>query len=423
MDGFGSPPPCSGALPSITLRLVSSPSVAGGPDPDRSVPLRIALLAEYYRPRLGGVEVFLSDLARQLSDRGNDVHVLTTTPASAVEQGERVPTVDEEAPGGESVTRVPSWRLPAVGVPFSPYLPGRFGRALASIAPDVVHVHASIGSAGALSGGWAAHRLGLPVVVTIHSRLGAHAWVHRLAHGLTGWAKWPHVLAGPSNYVAGDVARTVGRPVSVLPNGVDVSWWRDGPPCLEVGESPPDTLRLVAVQRLKGRKRGAALLSVVRAVQDRLPPGRRVALTMVGDGPRRRALEKRARELDIDVTFAGAVSRAGVRATLAAAHVFVLPCREEAFGIAAAEARAVGLPVVAYRTGALFDLVPDGRAGILVRGDGEMGTALIRMATERGLLQRLSRESRGLAPPFDWPDVAACHEDAYRRAISLAGSG
>lgn len=395
------------------------PPLLADPRPmEAPVPLRIALLAEYYRPRLGGVEVFVSDLAERLAGAGHDVHVLTTTPAADDEQGGRIPTVDEGGQTGVTVERIDTWRVPSVGLPLSPALPARFEAALRRLAPDVVHAHASIASAGALAGGWAAHRLGLPGVLTIHSLLGQHAWLHRLFHGWTGWGNWPDLVAGPSRDVADDVARTIDRPAIVLPNGVDVSWWRATVPAALPG--PGEALRLVAVQRLKGKKRGDALLDVLHRVGRRLPPGAAVALTVVGDGPRRGDLEAQARRLGVDVTFMGAVPRAEVRTALGRAHAFVSTCASEAFGIAAAEARAAGLPVLAFRTGALPALVPDGRCGILVDHDGGMERAIRRIATEAGLLARLTAESRAHPPPFDWTDVVGLHEDAYHAAVRAA---
>lgn len=74
-----------------------------------------------------------------------------------------------------------------------------------------------------------------------------------------------------------------------------------------------------------------------------------------------------------------------------AADAFVLPSGSEAFVIAAIEASAVGLPVVATRTGGLFDVVVDGESGLLVDpGDiGQLTAALTRLAGDPHLRQRM----------------------------------
>jgi glycosyltransferase involved in cell wall biosynthesis len=284
---------------------------------------------------------------------------------------------------------------------------------------DVVHVHASIFSAGALAGGWAAQSLGLPMVATVHSVLGDYAWVHRLAHGLTGWGSWAQVVAGVSPQVSAELSRVLERPTEVLDNAVDVDWWRAGPPPAPRG--PGQRLRLITVQRLKVRKRGAALLDVLAGVQARLPAGSDVELVFVGDGPRRGALERKAARLGLSVRFLGALSREEVRRALASAHVFVMSSAEESFGLAAVEARAVGLPVVALRSGRLREIAPDGEAGLLVDNDHQMVEALTRLAGDGALLARLSEHSRRNPPRFDWARVARQHEEAYHRAMHAAG--
>lgn len=381
--------------------------------------LRVTLLAEYYLPRLGGVEIFVSDLAGALQARGHQVRVVTTTPAAPEGSGSRVPTLETGSIPNFEVVRVPAWNVPAVGIPLSPKLPGRLRDVLSAEPTDIVHVHASVASAGALAGGWAAHTLGLPIVSTLHSVLGTFAWVHRLAHGLTGWGRWPQVVAGVSPAVAAEVECVLERPAWVLPNGVDLAWWSQGRE--RADRSDPRHLRLVTIQRLKARKRGAALLETLAHVNTRLPAGHSVGLTIVGDGPRRASLEAQAHRLGLDVRFTGAIARQEVREVLGASDVFVLASKEEAFGLAAVEARAVGLPVVAFRTGRLPEIAPEGASGVLVTSDDQMVHALVSLATDPYRLGRLRANSESDPPPFDWSGVVERHEDAYREAVRLCG--
>ena len=95
----------------------------------------------------------IDDLARMLIDRQHDVRILTMTPESAVEQGSRVPSVPTSSTESLRAVRVPSLRVPMMGVPISPLLPTRLREDLVNWSPDVVHVHASIASVGALAGG------------------------------------------------------------------------------------------------------------------------------------------------------------------------------------------------------------------------------------------------------------------------------
>ena len=87
---------------------------------------------------------------------------------------------------------------------------------------------------------------------------------------------------------------------------------------------------------------------------------------IVGDGPRRHALEAlaAARGLATHMEFLG--HREDVPRLLASADAFVLSSRSEAFPNSAIEAMAAGLPVVASAVGGLLDLIDHGRTGLLV---------------------------------------------------------
>jgi glycosyltransferase involved in cell wall biosynthesis len=85
-----------------------------------------------------------------------------------------------------------------------------------------------------------------------------------------------------------------------------------------------------------------------------------VPLVVAGDGPERAALQARA--AGADVWFTGAVGAAELADLRAAARVALVPTRAaETFGLAAAEAMAAGLPVLASRAGALPELLPADR--------------------------------------------------------------
>ena len=90
--------------------------------------------------------------------------------------------------------------------------------------------------------------------------------------------------------------------------------------------------------------------------------------SVVGDGSQRSALEELARQLNIGgiTNFAGYVAPRDLPEHLWRMDVFVMPSHMESFGVAAAEAQACGLPVVASQVGGLPECVVDGVTGYLV---------------------------------------------------------
>ena len=86
---------------------------------------------------------------------------------------------------------------------------------------------------------------------------------------------------------------------------------------------------------------------------------------MVGDGPEKSAVYYRAEQLKMngDVLFVG--KQANIADYLGVSDVFLLPSELESFGLAALEAQACELPVIATRIGGIPEVVNDGETGFL----------------------------------------------------------
>ncbi len=120
-------------------------------------------------------------------------------------------------------------------------------------------------------------------------------------------------------------------------------------------------------------------------------------LVVAGDGPERAALTRRAG--DGAVRFAGHVDDRELAELRAGAAIALAPSRSgETFGLAAAEAMAAGLPVVASRVGALPELVdPD---ALVAPGDASaLAGAIARLAGDRAAGERGRERVRALCAP------------------------
>jgi len=119
----------------------------------------------------------------------------------------------------------------------------------------------------------------------------------------------------------------------------------------------------VVVARLTPQKRIGLALEAIAELAAR---GRRVRLTIVGDGPERGVLQAMAVRLGLNglVQFAGMLPSREVAAVLQRADLMLFPARNEGFGLAAAEAMIAGVPVVACTDGGgVLDVVPLQGAG------------------------------------------------------------
>jgi glycosyltransferase involved in cell wall biosynthesis len=174
----------------------------------------------------------------------------------------------------------------------------------------------------------------------------------------------------------------------VLPPGVDLNIWQPGHP---PSEGP---LRILFVGGDFRRKGGRLLLEAFRS----LPPGQ-AELRLVT----RKASPAGEGVLD-DVTVYTDLkpNSPELIALYRSCHIFALPTEAEAFGIAAVEAAAAGLPVLATTVGGLTDIVVDGENGFLLKpGDGRALTNRLRLlCQDAGLRQRLGHAGRKRAERY-----------------------
>jgi glycosyltransferase involved in cell wall biosynthesis len=196
-----------------------------------------------------------------------------------------------------------------------------------------------------------------PVVATFHGDTAHLARVvvyERLARLLARFTSGVAATSGPlAARIRADAPRT---PVHVIPNGLRVGPVIGAQERLAARRAlgiPPEARVVAFVGRLSVEKAPEVLLRAARGTGTRV--------LVAGDGPLRSSLETEA--ADEEVRFLGFVT--DVEQVLAAADVLALPSRTEGLPMAALEAMAAGVPVVASAVGSLPEVLGDG-AGVLV---------------------------------------------------------
>ncbi len=358
--------------------------------------MRIALVSDFYLPRLGGIEMHVHDLALQLRLAGHATAVFTATPGTP--------------PGSDDV---PVVRYPAIaGLP-SPGAVADLRRTLTSGMYDVVHVHTSLYSPLAWHAARAASRSGVPTVITMHSLPAAGAVtppqvLAQVDRGLDARVEWTAV----SQAAADSLQRTLpGRQVRVLHNGIDPGPWQR--PASSAAERP---LTIVSTMRLAHRKRPAALLRTLQAVRRQVPLEIPLRAVVAGAGPRAGALARAVERRDLAswVELPGRLTRPQLQELYARADVYLAPAELESFGVAALEARCAGLAVVAMASGGVGEFVRHGVEGFLVGNDVGMVRYATGLLTTPGLLHRIQQHNRATAPAMTWDAVIGHHLRIYR---------
>ena len=326
----------------------------------------------------------MSDLA---ATSGLDAHVLAPSfpgaPAEEVLEGVPVRRF-RYAPGALEVLAygrgLPANLRRPQGAVFLPSFLVGFRRAarreVERLRPDVVHAHWWVPS-GLVGGG-----LGVPLVVTMHgsdAHLAARPGMRRIARWVLDRAD---AVGGVSEAVCASRPGTELLPMPVLMPAAGP--WSPPP-------APP--IRLVAVGRNAPEKGFDVLLEAIAHVRSR---GIDVQLDLYGQGTERAGGH-------------GPVDRRVIATALAGAHAMVVPSRREGLGLVAAEALAVGCPVIASATGGLVELVEPGADGVLVPpGDAvALADAIAALPTGRPAARLVARHRPEV--------VAARHLAVYER--------
>jgi glycosyltransferase involved in cell wall biosynthesis len=298
---------------------------------------------------IGGAQIHVRDLARQLREDGHEATVLAGARGPLSEQLERLDVPFEE--------------IPSLLRPIRPLRDLRaffeLRRALGRLRPDLVSTHSS--KAGLL-GRAAARSLGIPTLFT------AHGWaftdgvdrVSRVLYRALERAAVPLTdrivtVSRHDGALAGQLGNAAVRKTRVIHNGM-----HDIPETL-LADASGEPARLVMVARFGDQKDHATLL---RALAELDAPGWQ--LELIGSGPLLAKTRELAQRLGLTerVDFVGV--RHDVSARLARAHTFVLATHWEGFPRSIIEAMRAGLPVVASDVGGISESVEDGVTGFLV---------------------------------------------------------
>jgi len=157
----------------------------------------------------------------------------------------------------------------------------------------------------------------------------------------------------------------------------------------------------------------------VIAIFDQVQKTRPAKLLLVGGGVgvEEARREVSSRGLDDRVIFWGKQTQ--VDACIAAGDLFLLPSSQESFGLAALEAMAYGVPVIASKVGGIPEVVDDGTTGYLrACGDvNEMAQAAIELLSNKDLHQTMSAAAKSrVQDNFDVSHILPKYLDLYKRA-------
>jgi glycosyltransferase involved in cell wall biosynthesis len=234
----------------------------------------------------------------------------------------------------------------------------------------------------------------------------------RHARGVTAW--------GPT--FARMVAEFAGidpEGIDLAPLGVDLDLFK---PADSANKSREGSHRVGFFKGFREVYGPTYLIRAVPIVLQALPDTR---FDFVGDGPQLAECQKLVQELGVGsaVRWSPRGPHGSVPGLLSQWDLTVIPSVCEAFGVAALEASAMRVPVVASDVGGLRDTVRDGETGLLVpcKSPEGLAEAIIALLRDPSRRQRMGEAGREwVCTHYEWQHTLDQWECAFQRALDRA---
>jgi N-acetyl-alpha-D-glucosaminyl L-malate synthase BshA len=367
-------------------------------------------------PTYGGSGIVGSELGKELAERGHNVHFISSAlPTRLTQLGGRVHFHEVE------MMSYPLFEHQ----PYTLALATKMADVAETESLDLLHVHYAIPhsiSAILARESLKPHRT-LPVITTLHGTDITLVGADRSYLPITryGIAQSDGVTA-VSNYLKQATAELFQFDhIAVIPNFICATDYQRRPREELRDELTPDgEPLLVHVSNFRPVKRPVDCVEILARVREK---GVKARLVMVGDGSERPRAEHRARCLRVERYCAFVGKQPRIIDYLSASDVLLLPSEQESFGLAALEAMACEVPVIASRVGGLPEVVDDGSTGCLAEvGDIEkMSDCAARLLANESLRREMGRRARESAVSRYSTDlVIPQYIEFYERVIAAS---
>lgn len=365
-------------------------------------------------PTFGGSGVLATELGLGLAQRGHQVHFITYNRPARL--GHFVENVFYHE---VTVQDYPLFEFP----PYDTVLTSKLVEVVKFENLDLLHVHYAIPHAAVA---YMVRKILLtegryiPVVTTLHGTditlVGSNkAFAPVVEFSIN---KSDGVTAVSESLKQDTLCKfNITRDIQVIPNFVDFTRFK------KVNKehfkhllAPQGERILMHTSNFRQVKRVQDVITVFSKVARELP----AKLVLIGDGPERRNMEDKCREMGIfgEVRFLG--KQDAIEELLSLADVFLLPSESESFGLAALEAMACEVPVISTNAGGLAEVNVHGVTGFLSQvGDvDQMAGFAIQLLENEEVLNRFRRQAYAHARTFDIQHILPKYEHYYEQVMA-----
>jgi glycosyltransferase involved in cell wall biosynthesis len=297
---------------------------------------------------------------------------------------------------------------------------GPFRKLIRSIDPQLIHFH--FVSEGGRAFYW--DKVDVPMVASTWGQdvifdKGPDAKAEKSLRRMLGKCA---VVTATTHQLARETAKFMGegREIFVIPFGVDLARFSVGPLAAE-SASPSGMVTLGFVKWLKPKYGPDVLVEAFSKVHAARPGTK---LILAGKGEMQAGLEARVKEFGLGdaVVILGRVDHDKVPGLIGSFDIMVMPSvyESETFGVAAIEASACGVPVVASRVGGVPEAVLDGKTGLLVppRDVDALAAACIALIDDAGKRKAMGLAGRRFVEKYySWRENTRLMEEVYRAVL------
>lgn len=364
-------------------------------------------------PTYGGSGVVATELGMELAARGHEIHFISYAPPIRMNLDKwRIYFHEVE------VVSYPLFDHP----PYTLSLATKMLEVFESESLDLMHVHYAIphSVSAMLARSMAAPRK-FPFITTLHGTDITLVGSNRSYLPITRYSiEQSDGVTSISKYLQQQTVKEfdIKRPIEVIPNFVNCEMYhRADNPELRAQWAPDGEPILMHLSNFRPVKRVVDAVEIFAMVREKM----KAKLVMIGDGPERSNAEYASRKLGVhdDVLFLG--KQDNVQDKLGLADLFLMPSQIESFGLAALEAMACEVPVIATNAGGVPEVVESGVDGYLVEpGDvKQAGKHAIEILSRADRGREMGKVARVHArKKFCANDVIPAYEAYYQKVLA-----
>lgn len=343
-------------------------------------------------PTYGGSGIVGSELGKELSERGHNVHFISSSlPSRLTELNDRVHFHEVE------MMSYPLFEHQ----PYSLALATKIATVARAEKLDLIHVHYAIphSISAILARESIKERFYLPVITTLHGTditlVGAdRSYLPITRYGL----QQSDGVTAVSHFLKKATIETFDfDEVEVIPNFICANeYQRQEDSELKRQLTPNGEFLLAHVSNFRAVKRPIDCVEILSRVRKKELNAK---LVLVGDGPEMSAVRHRAKQLEVIDYCVFVGKQPKIVDYISISDILLLPSEQESFGLSALEAQACEVPVIATRIGGIPEVINDGETGFMseIGNVEKMSDDAIRLLQDNDLRQKFGKRGRELA--------------------------